>query len=309
MTAQQITFEWPHTFIELALILVIAFATRWAANWLIKQIVKAATKKPEELQQSLGKHAGTVVSFALPNTARQAHRTRTLGTLMRSFTDILIIVVTILSILRTLNVDVTPALASAGIGGLAIGFGAQSLIRDVISGAFLIFEDQYGVGDYISVGDKSGTVLNVALRVTQIQDDSGQIWYIRNGEITRLGNMSQGWSSVIVKIPVAISEDPYKVITALSQLCDDLNADQSHNLPLLEPAKVLGLTGFDSTTATYGVLLKTPGNQQWAAERAVRMRAMALFAQGEIQTPKVLLDSDGLPDPTAEGLPAKSNPA
>jgi len=303
----QITFEWPHTFIELVLIIAIAITARWAANWLIKQIVKAATRKPEELQQSLGKHAGTVVSFALPNSARQAHRTRTLGTLMRSFADILIVVVTILSILRSLNLDVTPALASAGIGGLAIGFGAQSLIRDVISGAFLIFEDQYGVGDYISVGDKSGTVLNVALRITQIQDDSGQIWYIRNGEITRLGNMSQGWSSVIVKIPVAISEDPYKVITALSRVCDDLNADESLNLPLLEPAKVLGLTAFDSTTATYGVLLKTPGNQQWAAERAVRGRAMALFAQGEIQTPKVLLDSDSQPDLVTGELAAPRN--
>lgn len=295
MPPLEITFVWPQTAIEIAIIVALAVLIRWLARRIITRAVTAATRRPDQRASQLGlsKRSGNQ-STASP---RQAQRAKTLGTLLRSATEILILVVAVFSILRAFNIDITPALASAGIGGIAIGFGAQSLIKDVISGAFLIFEDQYGVGDYVSIGELSGTVLDVSLRVTQIQDDSGQVWYVRNGEIVTLGNKTQGWSSGVVNIPVALAEDPFKVIGVLNQLCEQINAEQGDQLGLLEPVKVLGLTGFDATSANYGILLKTPGNQQWAAERAVRAGAINLFREHEICAPTAIVKNVVSPGP------------
>ena len=193
----------------------------------------------------------------------------------------LIGLVAVFMILQTLGLNIMPALASAGIGGIALGFGAQSLVKDVISGIFLMLEDQLGVGDYIDVGEISGTVLSLALRATRIRDDSGEIWYIRNGEIVTLGNRTQGWSSGTVEIPVNPNENPQTILGLLVGVAKDLDEDEQWHEQMLEPPTVLGLTRFEAGQAIYAVVVKCPGNKQWALEREVRTRAVsALQAAG-----------------------------
>ena len=199
------------------------------------------------------------------------------------------IIVVVFMMLQSLGVNIMPALASAGIGGLAIGFGAQSLVKDIISGIFLMLEDQLGVGDHVDIGTLSGTVLSLGLRATRIQDVGGEIWYVRNGEIVTLGNRSQGWSTGNIHIPVALSEDPYTVLPLLTEVCQKLEADPEWAEQMLEPPTVLGLTRFEAQHAIYTITVKCPPNQQWAVEREVRARVMAGFQAAGVKAPSPLV--------------------
>ena len=124
--------------------------------------------------------------------------------------------------LSEVGVNIAPIIASAGIIGIALGFGAQSLVKDFLSGIFMIVEDQYGVGDVIDLGEAIGTVEAVTLRVTRLRDLNGTVWYVPNGEILRVGNMSQNWSRAVVDVSVAYSEDLNRVKRVLSEIAHDL---------------------------------------------------------------------------------------
>lgn len=285
-------FTWPNTVIEIAVIGVLALLVRGLLKRLINRAVSRAAKHAEEQRATLTGRAADVLARAGGiETTRQANRTRTLGTMLVSLTDAVLLIVVVFTVLQSLNVNIMPALASAGIGGIAIGFGAQSLIKDVISGIFVIMEDQFGVGDYINVGSLEGTVQSVGLRVTCVQDPKGEIWYVRNGEIATLGNKSQGWSTSYIAIPANITEDPFRVIELLGQLCTALDEEPVWRDRMLEPPQVLGLTSFDATQATYTVMTKCPANQQWDIEREVRARALVLFRQAGVRSPSQIVQS------------------
>ena len=128
--------------------------------------------------------------------------------------------------LAELGYDIAPIIASAGILGVALGFGAQSLVKDFLSGIFMIFEDQYGVGDVVDLGEASGTVEAVSLRVTRLRDVNGTVWYVRNGEILRVGNMSQNWARTVLDIGVAYGEDLAQVRRVLKEVAHDLWEDE-----------------------------------------------------------------------------------
>ena len=142
--------------------------------------------------------------------------------MLRSVVTIVIATLAVLTIMATLGVPLAPLLASAGVGGVALGFGAQSLVRDFLSGIFMIVEDQYGVGDTIDTGEVIGTVEDVSLRVTRLRDRNGVIWYVRNGEILRVGNHSQGWSIAAIAVPFALDADIAKVTQVLTAALEGL---------------------------------------------------------------------------------------
>ena len=150
------------------------------------------------------------------NPERQRQRVETLGSILRSLATVVIVIIAVLMIGEELGLNMAPVLASAGVGGVALGFGAQSLVKDFLSGMFMLAEDQYGVGDFIDTGEAVGTVEEVTLRVTRLRDAQGVIWYVRNGEIVRVANKSQGWSTAMVDIPVSALESPEHVIEAVS---------------------------------------------------------------------------------------------
>ena len=280
---------WPDTLIEIAIISLLALLTRGLLKRLIKQWVTRAAAQAEQPADGLSARAAAVIAKAGGlSVDRQAHRTRTVGTMLGSLVDAVVLVVVVFMILQALGVNIAPALASAGIGGLAIGFGAQSLVKDVISGLFLMLEDQLGVGDHIDIGPLNGTVQSLGLRITRLQDVNGQIWYVRNGEIVTLGNRTQGWSNANISIPVAYSEDPRQVIAILKRISRELEEDPEWADQMLEAPKVLGMTGFEPGQANYLVVVKCPGNQQWAVEREFRARVMTAFQDAGIKAPLVL---------------------
>ena len=128
--------------------------------------------------------------------------------------------------LSEVGVDIAPIIASAGIIGIALGFGAQSLVKDFLSGVFMILEDQFGVGDIIDVGEATGTVEAVSLRVTRLRDINGTVWYVPNGEIMRVGNQSQNWSRTVLDVGVAYSEDLARVRRVLEEIAHEMWEDE-----------------------------------------------------------------------------------
>lgn len=290
------TQTWLETLLDIAIIAVTALVLRGILKRLINRWMKSVSSKTAGSGELL---AANVLSKAGSfKTERQIHRTRTLGTMLTSLMDAVIGLVALFMILERLGVNIMPALASAGIGGIALGFGAQSLVKDIISGVFLMLEDQLGVGDYVDVGNVSGTVLALALRATRIRDDKGEIWYIRNGEIVTLGNRSQGWSSGTVEIPVSALENPQTVMGILETVVQEVTDNPVWSGQMLEPPNVLGLTKFTESQAVYGVTVKCPGNEQWALEREIRARATsALQAAGiQVALPTTIIGPGLAPD-------------
>ena len=153
-----------------------------------------------------------------PGSTRRVQRAKTMGTLLKSIAAGVIFAIAITMILAELGLDIAPIVASAGIIGVALGFGSQTLVKDFLSGVFMIFEDQYGVGDVVDLGDGlTGTVEAVSLRVTRLRDTNGTVWYARNGELLRVGNMSQNWARTVLDIQVSAHEDLTRVKSVLTE--------------------------------------------------------------------------------------------
>ncbi|OYN99694.1 mechanosensitive ion channel protein MscS [Enemella evansiae] len=273
--------------------IVCALILRWVVHKAINKAIQTAAASRRKLAGAgLADRAVAVLAKAQQgNQDRARQRTETLGSVLASVFDLVLVIVVALMVLSTLGLSVGPAIASAGIGGLALGFGAQSLVKDLISGVFLIFEDQFGVGDYVTINGVQGTVLKVGFRVTQLQDASGEIWYIRNGEVTKVGNQTQGWSSSYVQIPVGITEDPFKVVRILEEVVASLDAEPEWREQLLETPTVLGLSNFNDRVMNFTVMAKSPGNEQWSVEREIRARAMTVLREAGIRSPGLLVET------------------
>ena len=218
---------------------------------------------------------------------RHQQRTLTMGSLLRSTVTFVIALITILTVMGIVHINLAPALATAGVGGVALGFGAQSLVKDFLSGIFMILEDQYGVGDVIDTGEAVGTVEEVSLRVTRLRDGQGVVWYIRNGEIVRIGNKSQGWSTAVVDIPVAYSENLDVVIPLIREVVHQLDAETAWQDKLLEEPQVVGVESMTGTAVTIRVLAKTAPEQQYGVSREIRERVKAAFDERGIKAPVI----------------------
>jgi len=207
---------------------------------------------------------------------RRAQRARTVGSVLRSTANIVVSTMIILMVLQELQFNVAPLLASAGVAGIALGFGAQSLVKDFISGIFLLVEDQFGVGDVVDLGSgASGTVEEVQLRVTQVRALDGTLWYVRNGEILRAGNMSQQWSRAVAEIRVPVDADVDTVRAALGRAADHVQADPELSPVLLEAPSVRGVDAVDDFSMLFTLLAQTRPGEQWEVSRQLRRAAQA----------------------------------
>lgn len=270
-----------------AVVLVLALVLSFFLKLVIKRVTRTlAAKGPDKSVDDLGSRAQRLLARA-SGLAVERHRQRvsTLGSLLRNVVDVVIGVVTVLTVLAIVGVPMTPLLASAGVGGLAIGFGAQSLVKDYLSGIFMLAEDQFGIGDLIEVGDVTGTVLEVSLRVTKVRTAAGTVWYLRNGEILTLGNISQGYSTAFIDVPVAIDEDPEKVASVLRAAVGRMDEEPEWEQVLLENPAVLGVDSMAGGTMTLNIMIKTTANSQWGAMREVRLRAKRAVAAAGIRGP------------------------
>ncbi len=271
------TEGWPRAIGAILLILVLAMLARWALHRAIDRIVRKAEVGllPERIQW-LG--SDTMAQ-------RRVQRARTMGTLLKSIATIVVEAVATLMVLSRLGIDIAPLIASAGIVGVALGFGAQNVVKDFLAGLFIIFEDQYGVGDLIDVGQASGTVEAVSLRVTRLRNGDGTVWYVRNGEILRVGNKSHNWAATSFDVDVARAEDLAKVRRVLTEVSRDLWEDEDYQGRLVEPPEVWGAEGLTPGAVTMRVNLKTVPLAGAVVSRELRERVKARFEYEGIQNP------------------------
>ena len=198
-------------------------------------------------------------------------RAKTMGSLLKSITSGVIAAIVITMVLAELGFDIGPILASAGIVGVALGFGSQTLVKDFLSGIFMIFEDQYGVGDVVNLGDGlSGTVEAVSLRVTRVRDTNGTVWYVRNGELLRVGNMSQNWARTVLDVQVSAREDLVHVRRVLTDVADDLWRDDDFDGVVIEEPEIWGVEAITPDAITLRLTLKTAPMEQWRVARVLR---------------------------------------
>ncbi len=216
---------------------------------------------------------------------RRQQRAEAVASLLKSITTCVIFTIVIFMVVAQLGYNIAPLIASAGIIGIALGFGAQSLVKDFLSGIFMILEDQYGVGDAVNVGAATGTIEAVGLRVTRLRDINGTVWYVRNGEILAVGNMSQSWSRIVLDVPVAYSEDLSHVRRVLEDVVDELSHTPDHESDILEPPEVWGVERWDPDGAAVRLVVKTTPEQQGPVARELRARIKARFDQEGIQIP------------------------
>jgi len=237
---------------------------------------------------------------------RREQRVNTMGSLLKSIATIVIFTVVVFMVVAEVGYDIAPLIASAGIVGVALGFGAQSLVADFLSGVFMILEDQYGVGDVVDVGEATGSVEAVGLRVTRLRDVNGTVWYVRNGEIQRVGNMSQNWARTVLDIPVAYGEDLGRIRGILQETAQVLCQDPEYRPLILEEPEVWGVERWDPDSIVVRVVLKTAPLEQWNVARELRERIKDRFDELNIEIPfpqRVVWMRQGEPLPDAADEP------
>ena len=221
----------------------------------------------------------------IATTTRRGQRAKTMGDLLKSLVTGVLVAIIGTMMLSELGVDIAPIIASAGIIGIALGFGAQSLVKDFLSGIFMIVEDQFGVGDVIDLGEASGTVEAVSLRVTRLRDVNGTVWYVPNGEILRVGNMSQNWARAVVDVSVGYGEDLVRVKRILHEVATDLWEDEEFRGLVIEQPEVTGVEMLAANAVNLRVMVKTAPLEQWAVARELRQRIKARFDHEGIEIP------------------------
>lgn len=258
-------------------LIIVAALIRWILHRLIDRVAdRAASGMPTMILHNR-QHGVNERLTAGALASRRVQRSKTMGSLLKSITSIVVFTITGIMAIAVLGYPVGPLIASAGIVGVAIGFGAQSLVKDFLSGIFMIFEDQYGVGDAVDLGLAGGTVEAVGLRVTRIRDVQGTVWYVRNGEILRVGNQSQNWARTVLDVPVPLEADLRKVQDVLREVAHGLWDDEDYNKMVIEEPEVWGVEQLTPEGIVVRVVMKTAPLEQWAVAREMRERIKARF--------------------------------
>jgi moderate conductance mechanosensitive channel len=216
---------------------------------------------------------------------RRRQRAATIGSLMRSITSFVIYGTAFVLILGEFGVNLAPIIASAGVIGVAVGFGAQNLVKDFISGIFMMLEDQYGVGDVVDLGPASGTVESIGLRVTTIRDIEGTLWYVRNGAISRVGNFSQHFSIALVDVPVGHGADLTRATDLAEKAAADAVAEKPLADDLLGQVQVLGVQSVTAEGVTLRVTVTTRPGRQAAVRRALFEAIAMAFTEDGVPPP------------------------
>ena len=218
-------------------------------------------------------------------TSRRSQRAEAIGTLLRSITSVTIWTVAGLMALAELGLNLGPLLAGAGVVGIALGFGAQTLVRDFLSGMFMLVEDQYGVGDVIDTGEATGTVEGISLRSTRLRSVDGVVWHVPNGEIRRIGNKSQQWSRALLDVPVPYSADIDDAVGVIQRTADEMYGDPEWSDRILCRPEVWGAERFDADSVAVRTVVTTKPLEQWPVSRQLRRRLKKAFDENGIEIP------------------------
>ena len=244
-------------------LIILSQMSRWIVRWLERFIPEKDPRQAAEAKK----------------------RAQTLGNILRHALLIVICFIALMMILGELGIQLGPLLATAGIGALAVGFGAQSLVKDVISGFFIILENQYRIGDVIEVAGVSGLVESVSLRKTVLRDLEGRVHTVPNGEIKVVSNLSKEWSRVVLDIGISYREEIDPIIDLLTQIGKELEAEEPYKSAILEPAQILGVERFGESQLVIRMIVKTMPLKQWEVGRELRRRIKNRFDEKGIQIP------------------------
>ena len=271
--------------VKILMIIVIAFLVRLILRRLINRVTtlpKTGGKLPSMLRP-LRERAPEVLGSAIIERRRQ--RAMTIGSVLKSMATFLVYGLAFILVLGELGIDLGPIIASAGIIGVAIGFGAQNLVKDFLSGIFMMVEDQYGVGDVVDVGEASGTVESVGLRITTLRDVKGTVWYVRNGEVLRVGNSSQGFAVAVVDVPLGYTADVERATTVLGEAASAATESDALKDNVLEPPEMLGVESVTPEGLSLRLTVKVRPGKQWAVQRALRAQLLAALEEAGFEPP------------------------
>ncbi len=219
---------------------------------------------------------------------RKEQRADSISQLLSSVITFAVWSISLITILANVGINVAPILASAGVVGVALGFGAQTLVKDFLAGIFMIIEDQYGINDLVDVGPVVGVVEDVGLRVTRLRDLSGVVWYVRNGEILRVANRSQGWTMAIVDVPVSYDTDLNKVRSIIEKVADEMHNDPASQDLIIDRPEYAGVESMSGEAVVVRITARALPDKQVVAGREIRERIKNAFDSNGVSVPVVL---------------------
>jgi moderate conductance mechanosensitive channel len=285
--------------IRIAIIIIAAIITRWILRRMIDRALRPAAngEMPRLLRPFKERIETDVLEAKGILSERRRQRAATLGSVLKSVTTITVWVIAVLMILGELNFDLAPFIAGTSIIGVALAFGAQNIVKDFLSGLFMLFEDQYGVGDVIDFEKASGTVEAVNLRVTRLRDVNGTVWYVRNGEVVRVGNKSQGFAQVVLDIPIDAWADLSAASQAMLDVGTTMAAEEAWTPVFLSPPEMQGVEQMTREETVIRLVAKVRPLEQWRTARELRRRIRERLDTLDIDT---RVPPDGSPPEPAE---------
>ncbi len=255
--------------IRILAIVVVAVLLRVALHFMIRRVVDQVVSGIKRKQNV----DDTQALIASPLQAvRVVQRTRTLGSVLNNVVTVLIAGVALVLVLGELNFDVVAIVGAASVVGAGLAFGAQNIVKDLLNGIFMVAEDQLGVGDVVDVGPATGVVEAVGIRVTQIRDVNGVLWFVRNGEILRVGNMSQGWTRVVIDLAVPYEADVDTVQAAMLKAATDMAALPKWGRSMIDAPEVWGLQSIAEEHVVIRIVSKTRSSERDNVDRELRSR-------------------------------------
>ncbi len=269
--------------LRILLILLLAWLVNRSVGRLIRRFVDQLERGTKV--RGVGPASSVFIPLSGPLGERAHQRAETLALVLRSISRAVVLVIAALMILGELDLNLGPLLAGAGIVGVAVGFGSQTLVRDFLSGMFMLIEDQFGVGDVIDAGAAVGVVEGLSLRTTRLRDVEGVVWHIPNGEIHRIGNKSQDWSRAVLDVMIAHGADLDLAQEVIKREADDLWHDDEWSAVILDEPEVLGVEQVDVTGITLRLVVRTRPADQWRVQRALRRQIRDGFAAAGIPVP------------------------
>jgi small-conductance mechanosensitive channel len=276
--------------LKITAILLIGLIGRYVLHRLIDRIsagIAAGTAGLARLDERHPAATARIVAAPLLSQRRE-QRARTTSSVLRSLATAVIASIVVITVLDVLAIPVAPLLASAGIVGVAVGFGAQSLVKDVIGGLFMMVEDQYGVGDVVDFGTVGGQVEAVGLRVTRLRNDAGTVWYVRNGDVTRVGNASQGSARAVLDVALASAGDAARAGEALREMAEEMARDEEFGALVTGQPEIWAMNAVSPNGAVLRLVVKTLALRQWDVAIELRRRITERLAAERIGTDDLL---------------------
>ncbi|MBM3691554.1 MAG: mechanosensitive ion channel [Actinobacteria bacterium] len=283
--------------LQLVTLIISAFFLDLVIRRIVRRAVKRAVSRAEARREEIEPvGASTQQLSVLRVSERTKQRAQAIGSLFTAITSLIIWIATLVLALQILGFDLLPLIASAGFIGAAVSFGAQHSIRDVLSGVSIILEDEFGIGDYVDLGPAVGTVLEVGLRTTRLRDAAGVIWHVRNGEITRVANRSQGWMLATVDLPITIDTDLARVRDVVEAVGAKLATDTRLSNWLLGRVIYAGVESVSSDAIVVRISVRTVPDGTTNVARALREElTKALLQSGILLSHGAISDSNPSP--------------